>query len=38
VLLCNDNLLSWQSLLRETRRPYRALLPPADFPCLLFDG
>ena len=38
VLLCNDNLLSWQSLLRETRRPYRTLLPPDDFPCLLFDG
>jgi hypothetical protein len=38
VLLCNDNLLSWQSLLRETRRPRRALLPPDDFPCLLFEA
>ena len=38
VLLCNDNLLSWQALLRETRRPYRALLPPDDFPCLLFEA
>ena len=38
VLLCNDNLLSWQSLLRETTRPYRALLPPDDFPCLLFEA
>jgi len=37
VLLSNDNLLSWQALLRETRRPYRPLLPPDDFPCLLFD-
>jgi hypothetical protein len=38
VLLCNGNLLSWQSLLRETTRPYRALLPPDDFPCLLFEA
>jgi predicted nicotinamide N-methyase len=37
VLLCNDNLLSWQALLRETKRPYRALLTPDDFPCLLFE-
>jgi hypothetical protein len=36
ALLSNDNLLNWQSLLRETKRPYRALLPPDDFPCLLF--
>ena len=38
VLLGNGNLLSWQSLLRETKRPYRALLPPNDFPCLLFEA
>jgi hypothetical protein len=38
VLLSNDNLLSWQSLLRETRRPHRPLLPPDDFPCLLFEA
>ena len=38
VLLCNGNLLSWQALLRETPRPYRALLPPDDFPCLLFEA
>src|SRR5262245_36545928 len=38
VLLCNDNLLSWQALLRESKRPYRALLPPNDFPCLLFEA
>jgi len=38
VLLSNDNLLSWQALLRETRRPYRPLLPPDDLPCLLFDA
>jgi len=38
VLLGNDNLLSWQSLLRTTTRPYRPLLPPDDLPCVLFDG
>jgi len=38
VLLGNGNLLSWQSLLRETKRPYQALLPPDDFPCLLFEA
>jgi len=38
VLLSNDNLLSWQSLLRETRRPHWPLLPPDDFPCFLFDA
>ena len=38
VLLSNDNLLSWQALLRETRRPHRPLLPPDDLPCLLFDA
>jgi hypothetical protein len=38
VLLCNGNLLSWQSFLRDTTRPYRALLPPDDFPCLLFEA
>ena len=38
VLLSNDNLLSWQSLLRETRRPHRSLLPPDDFPCILFEA
>jgi hypothetical protein len=38
VLLINDNLLSWQALLRATRRPYRALLPPDDLPCVLFDA
>ena len=38
VLLSNDNLLSWQSLLRETRRPHRPLLPPDDLPCLLFEA
>jgi hypothetical protein len=37
VLLSNGNLLSWQALLRETKRPYRTLLPPDDFPCLLFE-
>ena len=31
-------LLSWQALLRETRRPYRPLLPPDDLPCLRFDA
>src|ERR1043166_1032591 len=38
VLLSNGNLLSWQAMLRETKRPYRALLPPDDFPCLLFEA
>lgn len=38
VLLSNDNLLSWQSLLRTTRRPYRRLLPPDDLHCVLFDA
>ena len=38
VLLSNDNLLSWQSLLRTTRRPYRPLLPPDDLHCVLFDA
>ena len=38
MLLSNDNLLSWQALLRSTRRPYRPLLSPDDFPCVLFDG
>src|SRR5712691_514453 len=38
VLLSNGNLLSWQSLLRETKRPYRVLLPPNDFACLLFEA
>ena len=38
VLLINDNLLSWQSLLRTTRRPYRPLLPPDDLPCVLFEA
>ena len=37
VLLINDNLLNWQSLLKTTRRPYRLLLPPDDLPCVLFD-
>ena len=36
VLLCNDNLLSWQTLLRTTRRAYHPLLPPDDLPCVLF--
>lgn len=38
VLLGNDNLLSWQALLRDTSRPYRCLLPPDDFPCVLFEA
>lgn len=38
VLLINDNLLSWQALLRTTRRSYRPLLPPDDLPCVLFDS
>jgi len=38
VLLINDNLLSWQALLRATGRPYRPLLPPDDLPCILFDA
>ena len=38
VLLSNDNLLSWQALLRATTRPYRRLLPPDDLHCVLFDG
>ena len=38
VLLSNDNLLSWQSLLRSTRRPYRSLLPSDDLPCVLFEA
>jgi len=38
VLLSNDNLLSWQTLLRTTRRAYRPLLPPDDIPCVLFDS
>lgn len=38
VLLSNGNLLSWQALLRETKRPYRVLLSPDDFPCLLFEA
>ena len=38
VLLSNDNLLSWQSLLRTTRRPYRSLLPPDNLHCVLFDA
>ena len=38
VLLCNGNLLGWQSILREATRPYRALLSPDDFPCLLFEA
>lgn len=38
VLLSNDNLLSWQALLRATRRPYRPLLLPGGLPCVLFDA
>ncbi len=38
LLLSNDNLLSWQALLRETRRPYRLLVPPDDLPCVLFEA
>ena len=38
VLLSNDNLLSWQSLLRTTPRPYRPLLPPDDLHCVLFEA
>jgi len=38
VLLINDNLLNWQSLLKTTKRPYRLLLPPDELPCILFDS
>lgn len=36
VLLTNDNLLSWQQLLRDTTRPYDRLQLPDDLPCVLF--
>jgi predicted nicotinamide N-methyase len=36
VLLMNDNMPVLRTLLRRVARPYRALLPSDDFPCLLF--
>src|SRR5262252_7787570 len=38
VLRSNGTLLGWQPLLRERKRPYWALLPPDDFPSLLFEA
>ena len=38
VLLTNDNLLNWQQLLRDTRRPYRTLQLPEELPCVVFDA
>lgn len=38
VLLINDNLLSWQQLLRTTPRAYRPLLPRGEMPCLWFEA
>lgn len=38
VLLTNDNLLNWQQLLRDIRRPYQPLTLPDDLPCVVFDA
>jgi len=36
VLLMNDPMLDWHTLIREVARPSRFLLPPDDHPCILF--
>ncbi|MGE3538856.1 MAG: hypothetical protein AB7N91_15670 [Candidatus Tectimicrobiota bacterium] len=36
VLLSNDNLLNWQQLLRDIRRPYERLPLADEQPCVLF--
>jgi predicted nicotinamide N-methyase len=38
VLLMNDNMSSWRTLVRQTSRQVRSLLPAGDVPCLLFTA
>ena len=37
VLLMNDPMPDWHTLMREVARPRRSLLPPDDDPCILFS-
>jgi hypothetical protein len=38
VLLMNDNMTSFRTLVRKTSRQARSLLPPGDIPCFLFSS
>jgi hypothetical protein len=38
VLLMNDNMTSFRTLVRKTSRQVQSLLPPGDVPCCLFSS